>query len=287
MTDIIKSLKNIDLASITVIGASINFIWSVIIAILLLIYLSVITGSININVIILLLAMMFSVLIFSIPEYFGRAYLFNFLISKLKEINIKIVDMDKITNISIFSSALLCSIIALIISLITYPGILVAISLLSPVLQQLMFIEGGFFLIYAVIQLSNPLIIAYSFILTFISVVIATFIFNLISPKIGGLKLELTQEEDMTRIDSINYLNLALIFATIAATIGLVIGIIISIIAMNFAATISLIIYLIFGGFVGGFIVGGLTAILYNFLAPRMGGLKIELVESLDDISDN
>lgn len=277
MEDIIKKLKYIDLKSITIIGTSINFIWSVILAIILLILFSLTLGSINVDIIFLLLAIISAVLILSISDYFGSTYLFNFLIPRVKEINLEIIDMEKITNISVFPLAFICSVISLIITVIMYPGILIVASILSPFLQFLAN-QGGILLLYVVYFFSNPLIIAYAFIFTFISVAIAAFVFNIISPKIGGLKLELTQEGDMTKISSLNYLNLALILAIIFAVLGLVIGVILSIVSMNLAATLYLILYLVLGGFLGGFIIGGLVAVFYNFLAPRMGELKIKLV---------
>ena len=274
MTEIIKSLKYIDLSSITIIGTSINFFFSIIMAIILAISLIISTGSADISIIILLLAMVFMVLIFSIPDYFGRAYLFNFLISKLKEINIEIIDMEKITNISVFSSAIVCSIISLIVTTIIFPGILVVGSLLSLILQ---FLAPDLF--YLVLFVSSPSTIAFSFIFTFISVAIAASVFNLISPKIGGLRLNLTQEGNMTVINSINYLNLALILAVISAVMGLILCLFVSVyLSISLMVVLSLIIYLVLGGFVGGFIIGALMATFYNFLAPRMGELKVELV---------
>ena len=276
MTDI-KSLKHIDLTSITIMGTAINFIGSIILAIILLILLTVSIRFFDPVVIVLLLALVFTTLILSISEYFGRAYLFNFLAPKLKEIRLNVVDMEKITNISVFPLALICSIISLIITLITYPVLYIGVLLISPILQ-LLATQGGILLIYLAYFISSPWMIVYSFIFAFISVAIAASVFNLISAKIGGLKLKLTQEGNMTQINSMNYLNLALILAIILAIIGLVLGLILSVIVMNFIATLSLIIYLVLGGFVLGFIAGALIAILYNFLAPKLGELKIELV---------
>ena len=269
-----KSLKHIDLASMTIMGTSINFLCSAILAIILLIFVN--TGTISLYTIILLLFMVFTVLILSISDYFGRTFLFNFLISKLKEIELEIVDMKKIMNISVFPLATICSLISLIITAILYPGIAIGMSLASFLLQIFAF-QGGILLFYLIMFLSDPLIIVYSFIFTFISVFIATNVFNLISPKIDGLQLKLSQEGDMTKIDSINYLNLAIMLGVINATLGLVIGLILSFITMNLVATLSLIIYLFLGGFGVGFIVGALIAILYNFLAPKIGELKIKL----------
>ena len=238
-----KSLKHIDLASMTIMGTSINFLCSAILAIILLIFVN--TGTISLYTIILLLFMVFTVLILSISDYFGRTFLFNFLISKLKEIELEIVDMKKIMNISVFPLATICSLISLIITAILYPGIAIGMSLASFLLQIFAF-QGGILLFYLIMFLSDPLIIVYSFIFTFISVFIATNVFNLISPKIDGLQLKLSQEGDMTKIDSINYLNLAIMLGVINATLGLVIGLILSFITMNLVATLSLIIYLFF-----------------------------------------
>jgi hypothetical protein len=280
MTDSIKSLKHIDLASITIMGASINFIFGIILAIVLLI-IFISTSSMSLFLLFLLLAMIFGILIFSIPDFFGRTYLFNFLISRLKGINLEVSD-ENITNISVFPTALICSIITLIITAMIYPGLLVLGTPLTFVLQLFGYSGILFYLIYL---LFNPLIIFYSFIVSFISVAISTYVFNLISPKIGGLNLKLGQERSMTKINSINYLNLALILGVILATLGLIIGIITSII-MNFMATVSLIVYLVLGGFIVGFIGGALIAVFYNFLAPRIGELKVELESKPQKISN-
>lgn len=36
-------------------------------------------------------------------------------------------------------------------------------------------------------------------------------------------------------------------------------------------------IFAVIGGFIGGFIQGLIIAVLYNFLAPRIGGIKIRV----------
>jgi len=271
MTDIVKSLKQIDLASITIMGASINFFFSVVLAIVFLL-IFIINNSFIPFMLILMFAMVFGVLIFSIPDFFGRAYLFNFLVPKLKEINLEISE-EKITNISVFPSALMCSIISMIITAILYPGILTFMSILTILLQPLLL--GAPLLVYIVKFFADPLLIVYSFFFSFISVAIAVAVFNLISPKIGGLKLNLSQEGVMTKINSLNVINLALILAIILAILGLIFAIIISIIAQSIL--ISTILYFSLGGFVVGFIIGALMAVFYNYLAPRLGELKIRL----------
>lgn len=90
---------------------------------------------------------------------------------------------------------------------------------------------------------------------------------------------------------------LALMMGVMGAIIGLVIGIFY---ALMFGATMSAypnssgVTYpgwfaVVFGvgaiivmpivGFIGGFIEGGIGAILYNFLAPRIGGVKLRFRE--------
>ena len=99
-------------------------------------------------------------------------------------------------------------------------------------------------------------------------------------------------------IQSIPIMPFALMFACIEAVIGLLIGIIY---ALVFGAIFSSIptattaginlsaLSLIFGvgaiivmpiiGFIAGLIIGIIIALVYNFLAPRIGGIKLRFKE--------
>ena len=99
-------------------------------------------------------------------------------------------------------------------------------------------------------------------------------------------------------IQSVPVMSFALMFACIEAVLGLIIGIFY---ALVFGALFSTIpstataginlswLSLIFGvgaiivmpilGFIAGLIIGLIIAVVYNFLAPRIGGIKLRFKE--------
>jgi len=104
------------------------------------------------------------------------------------------------------------------------------------------------------------------------------------------------QLEEKT-IKYIPVVSVALMLGLISALIGLIMGIIF---ALSFGAIMPSIpttievfdtnlFRILFGvgsivlmpvmGFVGGFIQGAIIAVLYNFLAPRIGGIKLQFKE--------
>jgi hypothetical protein len=100
-------------------------------------------------------------------------------------------------------------------------------------------------------------------------------------------------------IQSIPVMPLALMYACISAVIGFIVGIFYAIvfgaIFANIPSTTTTAPFnlgwlgIIFGvgaiiimpviSFVGGLISGAITALLYNFLAPRIGGVKVRFKE--------
>ena len=106
----------------------------------------------------------------------------------------------------------------------------------------------------------------------------------------------MSQLEEKT-IKYIPVVPLAMMLGVISAVIGLIMGIIF---ALTFGSIMSslpgtdevvstTLFRIIFGigslvimpvgGFVGGFIQGAIVAVLYNFLAPRIGGIKLRFKE--------
>jgi hypothetical protein len=70
-------------------------------------------------------------------------------------------------------------------------------------------------------------------------------------------------------------LKLAIVFALICGVLNIIITIIMLISGGNITSAIGSVI----GGFIGAFIEGALIAIFYNFLAPKLGKLKLELID--------
>ena len=114
-----------------------------------------------------------------------------------------------------------------------------------------------------------------SFIITFIFVLLGTYIYNFLASKGKGVILKLTKENEMTSIDSIDMMSLAIAVAIISAILHLISGIIMLISGGNITSVIGGVII----NLIAGFVIAAIVAVVYNFLAPKLGKLKIELID--------
>ena len=97
-------------------------------------------------------------------------------------------------------------------------------------------------------------------------------------------------------ISSVPVIPFALMFGVISAAIGLIVGIIYALVFGSIMSalptneyfdigwlrtlfSVGAIIIMPIMGFAGGFIQGAIYAALYNFLAPRIGGIKLRFKE--------
>ena len=97
-------------------------------------------------------------------------------------------------------------------------------------------------------------------------------------------------------ISSVPVIPFALMFGVISAVIGLIVGIIYALVLGSIMSAVPTSEYFDIGwfralfsvgaivimpvmGFAGGFIQGAIYAALYNFLAPRIGGIKLRFKE--------
>ncbi|MDR0900031.1 MAG: hypothetical protein LBM26_00050 [Methanobrevibacter sp.] len=279
-----RDVKSLDLSSITIMGTSISFIWAIILSIIILIVFSFM-GGFNIALGLIALAIIFGTLILSISSYFGISYLYNFIVKKIKKVVIEIEDIDSvksIKSISILPFALITAIISLIIGIIIYPIIFIGLSLSAmPLIQSLLVntaTQSFGLLLYQIVMLAiSPMTIVYAFVVPLLFTIIGSFVFNLIAPKVGGLKVELESCGHMTKLNSVNPINAGIITGVILLVFGLVIGLILAIIGGNILANLSLILILVLGGFAGGFIYGVLSSVFYNFIANKSEEVKLEL----------
>ncbi len=275
----LKNLKSIDLSSITIIGTSISFIWSIIFSIVIMAILSMIIGRFDISFAIIGIAIIFGTLIVSISQYFGVSFLYNFLIKRMKDVKLGIDNMESIKSVSVVSLSIMVAVISLVVSVIIYPIIFLAISFITILysLLQAISLQGFSWLVYPLGLAFDPTFILYSFIIGLVFTAIGSFIFNKISPKIGGLKVLLTQEDNMISIDFISPKSAGIITGVICLVFGLIYGVIFSIISVSLPANLLLIIFLTVGGLIGGFIYGSISAYLYNFFSKKFSPVKIEL----------
>lgn len=275
----LKNLKSVDLSSTTIIGTSINVVWSIVFMVVLVAALSAVIGRFDVGFAIFGIGIVVGTIILSIAQYFGISFLCNFLIKKMKDIKINIPEMDKITEISLAPTSLMIAVISLIVSIIIYPLILFAlsfISLLYPLLQ-IMSLEGMSWLVFLISLSFSPMFIIYAFFIGLVFIAIGIFVFNKISPRIGGLKLSLSSDGNMTKINSVDPKTGGVITGTICLVFGLIYGLIFNILTGNLPANLILIIILTFGSLIGGFIYGALNFVLYNFFAKKFGPMKLEL----------
>jgi len=283
----LKNLKSIDLVSTTIIGTSINVVWSIIFTILLIIALFLVsvmfdTGFPIIGLVIIGLGIIFGTVVFGISEYFGVTFLYNFFAKRMKNVKINIKDMNRITEISVSSLALIVAVLSLVVSIIIYPLIFLVLSFIPLIIQllQIISLQGLSWLVYPASFAFTPLFIIYAFVIGFVLTAVGAFIFNKISPMIDGLKVSLSSEGNLTKIDSIDPKSAGIISGVISLVFGLLYGLLFSFVSGNLPANLILIVGLGIGSLVGGFICGALNSILYNTLAKKFGPVKLELENS-------
>lgn len=207
---------------------------------------------------------------------------YNFLASKLRNIYFEIND-NEIVKISTTETATLIATITVIQAIIIYLVSLFILPItLYATIQTLMF-GGQQMLAYTLYQfmaiISQPMTIIMfifgSFVITFVFVLIGTYIYNLLASKGKGIVVELSEENNLTVVDSIDMMK----FAIVSAIISGLLSIITAIIMLISGGTVVTLISNVISGFVSGFIGAALVAIFYNFLAPKIGKLKIELID--------
>ena len=278
VTDL-KNIKSIDLSSTTIIGTSISFIWSIIFVILLIIALSSILGRFDIGFGIIGIGIIFGTIILNISQFFGISFLYNLLIKKMKNVQVNIEDTDKITEISLSSLALIVGVISLIISIIVFPLIFLILSFIPIIIQflQALSLQGFAWLVFPMNLVLTPLFILNAFVIVFVLTAVGAFIFNKVSPFLGGLKVSLSKEGNLTKIDSIEPKSAGIITGIICLIYGLLYWLLFSVVSGNLPNNLILIAGLAVGGLVGGFIYGDLSSVLYNLFAKKLDPVKLEL----------
>ena len=277
-----KELKSIELASFTTISTGISVLFSIIVAIITVILLiAVIPNGASLSIY-MIPTIIIGTFILSIYYNFSNGLFYNLLAKKLRTIAIEIKD-DEIVKISTTETAMMIALILTIQVILLY---LVSVFILplfaTSVMQTLMF-SGQQILAYNIYQalmiLNQPttiaLIIFGTLIITFVFVLLGTYIYNIVAPTGRGITLKLSQENAMTSIDSVNPLRLAIIFAIISGILSLITALISLISGGNAVSVIGSVL----GGFVGGFIEFYLIGLFYNFLSNKLGKLKIELID--------
>ena len=114
----------------------------------------------------------------------------------------------------------------------------------------------------------------------FIASALAAIFYNFMIPRVGGVRLMLAPAGKAHEITSIPVVAASLAIASVALIFGIIMGIVqlITMAAAGHATLgIEVLIYDILRYFIGTFIMGAIITIIYNFLAPRLGGVQLGL----------
>lgn len=277
-----KELSSLELSSLTTIGMGVNVLISIIVAIIAFVVILIAGGANGLTTGLLLIPMIvFATILYSILHFFGRGYLYNLLVTRLNCIDFDIDD-GEITSINPLSTSLVYGIICLICFVIVYTiAYLIVPGFASSVLQTLMStgqMQLALIVYNLLVLMLSPqffiICVFLSFILPFIFLCLALYVYNAISPKIGGIRVELKDDGNYTVLEHVDPKSVAIIVSICALVISIIVSVVM--IIFNQRMVVSGI-YNIIGTFVGVFIQMFLISYFYNYLAPKMGKLKLVL----------
>ena len=279
----VKELKSIELASFTTMMTGIAVLFSIIAAIIFAIYMGAAVPNGLGMVIYLIPTIIVGTFMYTIYNSFCEGLLYNFLAKKLKTIAVIITDKGEIAKISTTETATMAAIILTIQAILLYlVSVFILPIFLTSIMQTLMY-AGQSTVAYSIYQLlmllSQPATIGISifgtFIITFVFVLLGTYIYNFVANSGRTIVLKLSEENCLTVIDSVDTLKIAIMFSIICGVLSIITGIISLVSGANILSFIGSVI----GGFVGGFVEFYLFALFYNFLAPKIGKIKLELID--------
>ncbi|WP_295610634.1 hypothetical protein [uncultured Methanobrevibacter sp.] len=278
-----KELKSVDLASYTIISTAIAVLFSIISSIVLVIAIGIASPQAMSGAIFIISTLIVGTLMYTVYNAFCQGYLYNILTQKLNSIKIAFRDDKEIVKVSTIETAIVISMITTIQVILLYlVSVFLFPLLLNSLIQTLMY-SGQQLMAFSIYQfmmlLSQPVTIAMiifgTFVITFVFVLLGCYIYNILAGTGRGAIVNLSNEDNMTAIDSIDVLKLAIVFAVV----GGVLNLILALITLISGGDVMTLIINVIVGFVGAFVNGVLMAIFYNFLAPKLGKLKLELID--------
>lgn len=279
----VKELKSIDLSSYTIISTAIAVLFSIISSIIVVIAIGAMSPAAMGMSVYLISTIIVGTLMYTTYNTFCQGFLYNLLAKKLNTIHIAFEDDKEIIKVSTTPTAIIIAMIMTIQVILLYlVSVFIFPLLLNTMIQTLMY-SGQELLAYSLYQflilLSQPITVAMiifgTFIISFVFVLLGCYIYNILASTGRGAIVELSKQDNMTSIESVDILKLAIVFAVVAGILNLILALISLISGGEIITAIGNII----GGFIGAFIVGALLAAFYNFLAPKLGKLKLELID--------
>jgi len=297
----IKEIKSVRIVPYTLMSSSVSAVLGLLYAIVLLIVLGIIAlvvpgvgqyatilASLGVALIITMPVLNF---FFSILSSFVKALIYNLLVPRIGGIKVS-MDGDEVKSIPIVPVALMLSILytvlAFIVMLVVAPILAVfmegttliagSTAAAIPELSGMAGASGAGIILAIILIIGVPIIF---FITTFLYAVVATILYNLLSPIIGGVKLKMEQaSHGLCEIRKIPPVSLALILSVVLTIVNLLYQLPSA--AMNIALDgVAIGLVGLLGSIVVYFIVFNivyiLMALIYNFLQPKIGGVEIKL----------
>jgi len=290
----VKEIKHIRAAPFTLMTSVIHAILAFIVAILLLLGLGVLAAIPQLSAIsgvLLTLGVALVILIpltsffYNIVGAFVMALLYNVLVPKVGGIKLG-MEGEEVKSIPVVSYALIMACISAILTFILglYVGLAGApvLTLVSAIIPQvtdatgaLMAMFGGIWAVFWIILM--PILV---FIFSFIGMALYALFYNVLIPKIGGMKLIFAEAGTDFELTNIPAVPAALALAVVQAVFGLLQGLLnliqYGMLGDVVAGVVALIVQII-SSFIITFIFIVLAAIIYNLLQPKIGGVKLQL----------
>lgn len=279
----VKELRSIELSSYTIIATAIAVLFSIISSIIMTIAIGITSPNALGVSIYLISTLVVGTLMYTTYNTFCQGFLYNTLGKKLNIIQIAFKDEKEIIKISPATTAIIVSMILTIQMILLYLASVFIFPLLINAVIQTLMLSGQQILAYGLYQfmlvLSQPIVIAMiifgTFIMSFVFILLGCYIYNILANSGRGIIVNLSKENGYTAIDSVNVKRFSIVFGII----GGILSLLSLVISMGGSGNITALIINIIIGFIVAFASGALTAIFYNFLAPKLGKLKLELID--------
>lgn len=297
----IKEITSVRIVPFTLMSSSVSAVLGLLYAIILLIIFGIVglvvpgvgqyaslLASLGVA---LIIALPVATFFFSILSSFVMALVYNLLVPRIGGIKLG-MDGEEVKSIPVVAVSLMLSmlytVLTFIVMLVVAPilavvleGAALAASTATVAIPELsgMGDASGVGIILAIIMIIGVPIIV--FISTFIYAVVVAFLYNLLAPKIGGVRLKMKlASHGFCEIKKIPPLPLALILAVVLAIVNFIFSLPTGAANMASEGVAYGLGYLV-GNTVGylivTFIIYALTALIYNFLQPKIGGVEIKL----------
>ena len=300
-----KEIKSIELVPFTLMTSSISAILAFIYAIILLLTFGILAAVIPTVGLVFASLGLSMLVIFPIGTFlvyvtlsFVSALIYNMLVSRLGGIKLGL-EGDEVKSLPVVPFALITSgvgaVWAFIIGLLLAAIIVPLTTLTSTIIPLIANVTanatnmtpatlptgsavgtGGLVLALLLI-IGLPIVV---FVAGFIGNALWAIFYNVLIPRVGGVRLLFVPAGNSHEITSIPVVAAALALAVVATIFGIIQGLfslVNGIMAGSASMAVGGLIGNIIGAFIGTFIMVAIITILYNFLAPRIGGIQLEL----------